>query len=238
MSPSLSRRLVITAPLVSLLGVPVIMATRYIFAAHLPDYFARRSPTISRTSAHEPASWLFGPGMTLVAVNTITAWSLVWRFNAARIAAAEPDWQPGRRCRWLNNFACFTGVLACINLALLAIVTLRVSNDSHMAFSIVFFNAQVAAFIADGWLDAILRRREQPTASRLGEKEIYTLVMVAVGVFYGFMFLTKHLDTFGDRALRQQVYVITEYILTTMFLSYPWFYYLRLKRHFGKDHPF
>ncbi len=229
-------RLVVSAPLVSLIGVPVIMATRYIFIADQPDYVARRVPTISKTSALEVASYLFAPGMTIVALCALTAWWLSWRMNNARIAAAEPSSLRPGLCRWLNHCWLLGGVVVCLNLSLLAIVTLRVSNESHMAFSIVFFNTQVLAFIADAWCGALLSRAEEPSGRawwrRLDDKTIFAMLIVLGSAFYFFMFLTKGLETFGDRMQRQWVYVFTEYILVTMFLSYPAFYYRKLKRHF------
>ena len=47
------------------------------------------------------------------------------------------------------------------------------------------------------------------------------------------MFLNKGTDIFGDRRLRQYIYVYTEYALATMLLTYPAFYYGQLRRHFG-----
>ncbi len=123
---SLSRllapeRLVVSSLLVSLVGVPVIMAARYIFAAYYPDYVATRVPTISKTSALEPASYLFAPGMTIVAICALTAWWLVWRLNRDRIAAADAArLRHAGLCRGLNNIWLFGGVVICLSLTLLA----------------------------------------------------------------------------------------------------------------------
>ncbi len=244
MLSSLSRllapeRLVVSSLLVSLVGVPVIMATRYIFAAYYPDYVATRVPTISKTSALEPASYLFAPGMTIVAICALTAWWLVWRLNRDRIAAADAArLRHAGLCRGLNNFWLFCGVVICLSLTLLAIVTLKVSNEAHMTFSIVLFNALPLAYIADSGLEVLLSRAgaagKRPGWRGLDNKTIFAILILLGTAFYYFMFLTKGMDTFGDRMQRQWVYVFTEYVLVTMCLSYPAFYYQKLKQHFAR----
>ena len=67
----------------------------------------------------------------------------------------------------------------------------------------------------------------------MDDKSIFAILIVIGSAFYFFMFLTKDMDTFGDRMQRQWVYVFTEYVLVTMFLSYPAFYHQKLKRHYA-----
>ncbi len=230
-------RLAVSSLLVGLVGVPVIMATRFIFAANYPEYISRRVPTISKFSAYEPASYLFTPGMTFVALCGIVAWWLVWRMNGERIATLDPAHPSRVRYLRMNHAAAAFGVLACLNLALLAIVTLRVNNDAHMVFSSIFFPSQVIAFVFDGLLAVSLARliwvsdagRRRPIAI----KPVLAAIIVVGAAFYLFMFLNKGTDIFGDRRLRQYFYVYTEYALATMLLTYPAFYYGQLRRHFG-----
>ena len=94
--------------LVFLVGVPVILLTRWTFFVHQPDFFERTSPSISKTAAYAPASYLFATGMVATAVFLIASWYIARRINGWSIDALTPG--PGTS--WLSALGGAATVLA------------------------------------------------------------------------------------------------------------------------------
>ena len=87
--------------LVFLVGVPVMLLTRWTFFVHEPDFFERTSPSISKTAAYAPASYLFATGMVATAVFLIISWYIARRIGSRSIDALKPgpSHAPGRHGR-------------------------------------------------------------------------------------------------------------------------------------------
>lgn len=229
----LSLGLVLVLPL----GVATIFLSRFAFHLARPEYFERRLPTISKTGAFPPASYVFLSGVGMVSLCVFVTWVLVaWlhRDRLRELPRERPHW---RLCRLLSIAAPTVGVVAGLSLGLLTVITLQVSDAGHIFLSIVFFVAQILAFQLDALCLILLgrmREAEYGEAGRLATagRPAVAAITLTLGLFYLFMFVSKDLGIYHPRILAQGVYVLTEYILATFCFAYASLYYPEVRDHF------
>ena len=224
--------------LVFIVGVPIILATRWVFFVHDPAIFERTSPSISKTAAYAPASYLFTAGMVVTAVFLIISWYIARRVISWCIDSLQPG--PGTALlRALGGAASALGIFAGILLALLAVVSLEYSNDGHMVLSALFYASQVTAFILDAaaaaWLGRRARRQGDGNLAMPGSSRIWVCLAVVISVcFFLLMFNLKDAEAYDDSMLVQRIYVASEYILAILCLGYAVAGYFDSKPYFRK----
>lgn len=226
----------LAAPMVFLLGVPTIFLTRFVFHATRPEYFADTIPTISKSAAFAPASDVFLIGILVVSTCIVMAWLLVFRMSRERLQALAGRARHARLYRTLSAAAAGFGILAGICLALLAIITLEVQDPVHIALSYAFFITQLSAYLADSWaawlMNRMLAAEDAGPGLSLGGKPVVCLATILLGLFYLFLFLTREKGLYPNEMLVQGIYVMTEYVLSTLCFAYSALYFPELRRHF------
>ncbi len=224
-SQSWRRRLSWSLPLVFLIGVPVILATRTILNSTYPGRFDHMIPSISKTAAYAPGNYVFAVGMSAVAVCIFIAWSICRRIGNERILHLAPQAYQNRLLG-MNGAGSVLGMIAALMLALLALISLEVDDALHMFLSALFFSFQVLAFAVDTLCYVVFRRY----VGRRGDRELklaattrlWMCLAVAIsGSLFLYMFMNKSDGLFDSRYLAQQVYIFSEHALSFLFLAYP-----------------
>lgn len=223
------RDLSVCTALVFYLGVLTVAATGLAFYAVNPEYFIRSVPTISRTGAIPPTSYIFATGMAVVAVCIFVTWALARRAQKEMIAKLIHDPDRAARANILNDIAAVFGCLAGFCLGSMGTISLEISNFTHMLLSWGFFVTQVTAFVFDTWLSLILQRESRvqntsPAYDPNGRPWVCLIVFVFAMLFL-FMFYAKDANVFADRMVAQWIFVSGEYVIA--FFSF--FYALRFQ---------
>jgi phosphatidylglycerophosphate synthase len=201
----LGAMLVIFIPLV---GIPTILLTRLLAWIYHPALFERTVPTVSKTAAFAPGSFVFTAGMTLAAAAIVLAWPIVHARNARAIAAGG-----ARGLVLLNRAALAAGMTAGFALAALAIVTLEVNDPAHVGLSKLFFGAQVLALLFDGALSL----RLDPAARA---RTRVCLAVAASALVFLVAFLVKDADALAQSRAVRWIYVGSESVLCILLLCY------------------
>ena len=230
------RRLSLALPLVLLISMPAVLATRLILNATYPDRFDHTIPSISKTAAYAPGSYVFAIGMSAVAICIVISWWVFRRVGSERILHFAPrSYQ--YRLLGLNSAGSVLGMIAGLMLGLLAIISLEVHNDLHMILSALYFPFQILAFVVDSLCYVLLRRSVGRKVSRELNLAVMTrlclclAIMISAGLFL-YMFMNKSGGLFGSRHLAQQVYIISEHAVAWLSLGYPAALYPDVLRHF------
>ncbi|MDP6705475.1 MAG: hypothetical protein QF893_03940 [Alphaproteobacteria bacterium] len=224
--------------LVFLVGVPIILITRWAFVVHHAEFFERTNPSISKTAAYAPGSYIFAAGIVLTAVLLIMAWYIGRRVNGWSFEALRPGPGTGLMSA-LSGAGSILGMIAGVLLAALAIVNLKVSNNGHMVLSALFYASQVGAFLLDSVAAVWLKRRAREQADIdppiPGNSRIWVCVGVVVATAcFVFLFNFKDWEAYDDSMLVQRIYVASEYILATLCLGYAVAGYFDCKSYFNK----
>ena len=147
---SLIKPKLLMAPvLVFFMGVPLIISTRIIFYIYHPEYFINRLPSISKTAAYTPGSYLFYPGMTFVSLCILVTWTYIYQLNKDRISHFSTDDNNHLLLHLTNSLATILGVSAGIFLGFLSIISLETDDPLHILLSILFFSCLILSFIFD-----------------------------------------------------------------------------------------
>lgn len=223
------KDLTVCAGLVFYLGVVTVAATDLVFYAVNPGYFDRSVPTISRAGSFAPANYLFATGMVLVAVCIFVTWSIARRTHRDWIAKTIRDPAQAARLNVLNESAAAAGCFAGVCLGAMGVVSLEISNFTHMALSWGFFVSQILSFVLDTKLSLTLRRESRsrsdgPVYDPNGRHWV-CLVVCLFGLLFLFMFYAKDEHVFADRMVAQWMFVIGEHIVA--FFSF--YYSLRFQ---------
>lgn len=224
------------APLgIFVVGVMIIFLTRYIFYVYHPSYFDNRVPSISKSAAYAPGSYLFCIGMIVVCVLifiTVAHVRNIYHTRINRLSLTEDE-----RHHLLKqcNAGCFIGQSAGVFLALLAIISLEVNDPVHIVLSFLFFASQNLAFIFDFLctqkLNHYIRDQAGSTIELPGRgRAILFVIITCLSLFYLFMFLTKDSDIYSNNYLAHQVFAITEYTWATLAFLYPALYYPEIRK--------
>jgi hypothetical protein len=219
-------------------GVPVILITRWSFVVHHSEFFERTNPSISKTAAYAPGSYIFATGIVLTAVFLIMSWYIGRRVNGWSFEALRPV----PRIRLMNSLGgagSILGMIAGVLLAALAIVNLKVSNNGHMVLSALFYACQVGAFLLDSiaavWLKRRAREQSDIDHAIPGNSRVWVCVGVVVATAcFVFLFSFKDWEAFDDSMLVQRIYVASEYILATLCLGYAVAGYFDCRSYFNK----
>jgi hypothetical protein len=229
-------RLSICLPLVFLIGVPAILATRAIFLRYHPENFVDSSPTISETASHPPASLFFLLAMLLVTVCILISWSLniIRSRNRLALILEQGATVSAVLPTLLYTGAGILGMAAGLSLASLAIYNLNDGHDIHMKSSWAFYICQAVSITLDILFVFWMRRLSlQPTKG----DGLMSRAAVAAGIFIGswfflYMYLSKDSAAPEHRYAVQLVYVGAEYVVAVLFLAYPATVYRELRQHF------
>ena len=223
---------------IPVIGVPVILLTRLLSWLYQPRLFDATLPTISKTAAYAPASWLFTPGMTLVAVAIVLAWPISYLLNRREILKLVTTSTAAVRLGILNAVTMLFGIIAGLSLGGLAIINLEVHDPTHMLLSKIFFGMMVLALLCDSLLAQRLGKYALPAANAIsnpmpaGMNLRYPIcLMVSLSaIFFLFMFLTKDTGLIPYPMLERWLYVGSETILCILLLLYSLSYLPLLQR--------
>ena len=227
------------APLgIFIVGVSIIFLTRYVFHVFHPSYFDGRVPSISKSAAYAPGSYLFCLGMIIVCVLIFITVAHVRNIYHTRINRLTLNENERHHLLKLCNTGCFIGQSAGVFLALLAIISLEVNDPIHIILSFLFFASQNLAFVYDFFctqkLNRYARAESGNTATLPGKgRAILFVIITCLSLFYLFMFLTKDSDIYSDNYFAHQIFAITEYTWATLAFLYPALYYPEIKKMFG-----
>lgn len=231
------RQLALAAPGVFLLGVSVTLMSRYLFYIYHPEFFERGVPSISRTAAFPPSSYLFTIGITLTSVLIFISWYFVFHMNTVRIQGRSHT----KRAVLYNSLAYAFGLISGSFLALLALITSEMDGPSHEWFSVAFFATQVAAFTFDGLMWRELRRlgivsQGSRTYLHGRNKALLLLLILAVASALLLFYVSDLLKLLEDRHLSKLLFVTTEYATSILCFAYSAAYYPEIRDHLDHRH--
>lgn len=229
------------APLgIFFVGVVIIFLTRYIFYIYHPSNFEGRVPSISKSAAYAPGSYLFCVGMIIVCILIFITVAHVSNIYHTRINSLMLAEKERRHLQKLCNSGCNIARSAGVFLALLAVISLEVNDPVHIILSFLFFASQNLAFIFDFFctqkLNHYIRAQDGSSAMLPGRgRAILFVVITCLSLFYLFMFLTKDSDIYSNNYLAHQVFAVTEYTWATLAFLYPAFYYPEIKKMYVRQ---
>jgi uncharacterized membrane-anchored protein YitT (DUF2179 family) len=223
---------------IPVIGIPVVLLTRLLAWLYQPQLFESTLPTISKTAAYAPASWLFTPGMAIVAIAIVLAWPISYLLNRREILRLVTSSTAAVRLGILNAMSMLFGIIAGLSLGGLAIIHLEVHDPTHMLLSKIFFGMMVLALLCDSLLARRLGKYALPTANVIsnpapaGMNLRYPIcLMVSLSaIFFLFMFLTKDTGLIPHPMLVRWLYVGSETILCILLLLYSLSYLPLLRR--------
>ena len=166
--------------------------------------------------------------MVLVAACIFVTWSLARRSHRDWIARSIRDPALAARATQLNESAAFAGCFAGFCLGSMGIVSLEISNFTHMALSWGFFVSQILAFILDTRLSLMLRDQSRAAGGPVYDpngRPLVCLTVCVVGLLFLFMFYAKDENVFADRMVAQWIFVASEHVVA--FFSF--YYSLRFQ---------
>ena len=231
------RQLALAAPGVFLLGVSVTLMCRYLFFVYHPEFFQGGIPSISRTAAFPPGSYLFTTGITLTAVLIFISWYFVFHMNNARLQS-----RPGtRRAVLYNSLAYAFGLVSGSFLALLALINSEMDGPTHEWLSVAFFATQMAAFTFDGLMWRELRRlgivsQGSRTYLHGRNKALLLLLILTVGSALLLFYISDSLRLLEDRHLSRVLFVSAEYATSILCFAYSAAYYPEIRDHLEYCH--
>jgi hypothetical protein len=176
--------------------------------------------------------------MVVTAVFLITSWYIARRINGWSFESLRPGPRTGLMSA-LSGAGSLLGIVAGILLALLAVVSLKISNNGHMVLSALFYACQVGAFMLDSaaavWLERRASQQTDVVPAVPGSSRVWVCigVVIATAVFV-FLFNLKDWEAYDDSMLVQRIYVASEYILATLCLGYAVAGYFDCKPYFNK----
>ena len=223
---------------IPVIGIPVILLTRLLAWLYQPQLFEATLPTISKTAAYAPASWLFTPGMALVAVAIVLAWPISYLLNRREMLRLVTSRTAAVRLGILNAMTMLFGIIAGLSLGGLAIIHLEVHDSTHMLLSKIFFGMMVLALLCDSLFAqrlgkyALLAANANTNPTHVGMNLRYPIcLMVSLSaIFFLFMFLTKDTGLIPYPTLERWLYVGSETILSILLLLYSLSYLPLLQR--------
>lgn len=226
--------------LVCFIGGPLIICTRIIFYIYHPQYFINRLPSISKTAAYAPGSYLFSFGMILVSLCILISWTYIYQLNRDRIRQLSCNNNGYVLLHLKNATASVLGISAGIFLGLLSVISLELDDPLHILLSILFFNCQILSFIFDTLCAlaiikiASLHNIEIENLTLNGKPYVCVTITLAA-TFFLFMYLTKDSTIFNDRYFSQQLYIMAEYTTSLLAFAYSALYFPEINNHFNKD---
>lgn len=232
-------RLTIAPLLVFLIGAPLIILTRVIFHIYHPEYFVNRLPSISKTAAFAPGSYLFSLGMILVSLCILISWTYIYQLNRDRIRQLSFNNNSYVLLHLKNVTASILGISAGIFLGLLSVISLDIDDPLHISLSILFFNCQILSFIFDTLCAlaiikiASLHNIEIENLTLSGKPYVCVTITLA-SIFFLFMYLAKDSTIFTDKYFAQKLYITAEYSTSLLAFSYSALYYPEINAHFNK----
>lgn len=219
------------------IGIPAILLTRLLSWLYQPQLFNGTLPSISKTAAYSPGSWLFTPAMTLVAAAIVIAWPISYMLNRREILKLVPPGTDTMRLGILNAITMLLGMTAGLALGGLSIIHLEVNSPTHMLLSKIFFSTMILALFSDCLLAQRLGKYASTAAARspntpggMGLRYPICLLVFIWGLFFLFMFLIKDTELIPHPMLVRWLYVGSESILCILLLLYS-LSYLPLLRH-------
>lgn len=222
---------------IPVIGIPVILLTRLLAWLYQPQLFETTLPTISKTAAFAPASFLFTPGMSLVSIAIVLAWPISYLLNRREIFRLVTASTAAVRLDLLNAMTMLFGIIAGLSLGGLSIIHLEVDSSIHMLLSKIFFGMMVLALLCDSLLAQRLGRYTMPTADSLnvtpaGMNLRYPICLLTSisAIAFLFMFLTKDTDLIPYPMLVRWLYVGSESALSIFLLLYSLSYLPLLRR--------
>lgn len=211
-----ARLLLVAIPAI---GMPTIVLTRLLAWWHQPQLFATTLPSVSKTAALAPGSWVFATGMLLVAGCSILAWPIFRMLNRRAIRSLAPA-AAAPSIERLNSAAALAGVTAGCALGALAVITLEVYDALHMLLSQLFFSALVLALLCD----ALVAQRLPAAPAWMRARLAVCGAVVLFAVVFLFMYVTKDSGLIAERMLVRWLYVGAENLLCLALGAYPLIY--------------
>lgn len=171
------------------IGIPVVLLTRVAAWLYRPELFEGTLPSISKTAAFAPGAWIFLIGMSAVALCVVLAWPIghmLNRWDISRVSAGRPV---ALGLAVMNLMGTLLGICAGLALGALAIITLEVSDPTHVMLSKIFFGTKVTAILLNAtlgvWIGRYANAGERPVSAleRRGRMWI-SVTTVILAVFF------------------------------------------------------
>lgn len=226
---------------VFIFGVSTVVITRILLYVYHPKYFLHTIPTISKTAAFAPGSYIFSTGMSIVSACIVISWLLVFKLNHHRICLVSLSQAKLILCRVLNFGACTFGITAAIYLALLSNISLEDNSFFHIKYSKYFFFFQTISFIMDTACVSITRGAAP--AKFVYDYAFHTRILICIivflnALFYLFMFEYRASGIFSDRHFAQQLYIIAEHTIAFFSFSYSAVYFPEVYKYYNSSRIF
>lgn len=223
---------------VFILGVSTVVVTRILLYVHHPKYFLHTIPSISKTAAFEPGSYIFSVGMSVVSACILITWVLIFKLNSQRISLVSLGPAKLGLCKMLNICACIFGITAGIYLGLLSNISMEDNSAFHIRYSKYFFFFQTLSFIVDTACVSIIRRSSP--AKFIHDYAFHTRTVICLVVFIDalfFLFLFENRDSaiFSSRHFAQQLYIIAEHTIAFLSFSYSAAYFPEVYKYFDSS---
>ena len=223
---------------VFILGVSTVVVTRILLYVHHPKYFLHTIPSISKTAAFAPGSYIFTVGMTVVSACIVITWVLIFKLNNHRINLALLDHAWIMLCRILNFSACVCGITAGVYLALLSNISLEANSDFHINYSKYFFFLQTLSFIIDTVCVSITRRASP--GKYVYDYAFHTRAFICIivfldALFFQYLFENRDSGIFSDRHFAQQIYILAEHTIAFLSFSYSAAYFPEVYKYFNSS---
>jgi len=208
---------------ITIVGITIILLTRYIAYLYHPELFSNSLPTISKAASLEVATQLFSNTIPIIAVCVFFAWYLFYSVTKERIIKLADD-TLAPQLHALNLIALALGLTSAISLALLAIVSLEDNNDWHIYFSYIFFICQTLSFAFDSSVLLKLRKHVGEDREKHGLgfdlRPWLSIALIFNACIFYFMYLYKNDPLLVNFALTRPIYVGSEYLSVFIILSY------------------
>ena len=222
---------------ITIVGITIILLTRYVAYIYHPEVFSHSLPTISKTASLDVATQLFAYTMPIIAACVLLAYFLGFLATKERIVTlANKTLAP--KLHMLNRITLTLGTTSAIALALLAIVSLEDNNDWHIYFSYIFFISQVLSFAFDSSVLLKLRKHVGEDREKHGLgfdlRPWLSIALIVNACFFYFMYLYKNDPLLVDFALTRPIYVGSEYLSVFIGLSYATAYRTEFRHYINK----
>jgi hypothetical protein len=217
------------------LGIPVVLLTRIAAWVFRPELFVGTLPSISKTAAFAPGTWIFTSGMSVVALCVVLAWPIGHMLNQRDLARFRGQMRSRGGLEWMNLAGTLLGICAGLALGALAIITLEIHDPVHVALSKIFFATKVVAIGLNATVGWRIGRYAIGAALPLAEVEWrgrlwMSMIIATLAVCFLVLFVTKDYALGTPEMVVRWMYVGTENLLCFLLLSYSLTYLPTVRR--------
>jgi len=215
-------------------GILIVLITRYLAYVFNPEVFSRSLTTISNTAAFEYASQFFASSMSVIALCIMLVWYVGHLANKNRIALLS-NIEVVSRLGFINKITLILGIISCLFLILLSLISLKDNNPLHIAFSYGFFITQTLAFVLDTTLLFKIRKYLKNSGHkhdlRFDMRPWVCIAFIINALLFYFLYLYKGSPLLANFSFTQSIYIISEYSFVFIGLMYASAYRTELRHY-------